>query len=153
MQLQFSAQDKSYMRRALELARLAAIEQEVPIGAILVLNNEIIAEGYNCPIKTCDPTAHAEIIAIRNAAKNIKNYRLTGATLYVTLEPCLMCCGAIMQARIQKVIFAASDIRWSARKQCGNHTTEYSGGLLVDESQKLLQDFFQRKRELIKNNS
>lgn len=143
----FSEQDKIYMQRALELARLAATQQEVPIGAVLVLKNEIIGEGTNCPIRTTDPTAHAEIIALRNAAKNKENYRLTDSTLYVTLEPCLMCCGAMMQARIKKVIYAAEDVRWHARQQCGNHTTEYLGGLLADESKKILQDFFCQKRK------
>ena len=135
------------MQRALELARFAAEKQEVPIGAVLVFENTIIAEGANCPISTTDPTAHAEIIALRNAAKNIANYRLTNTTLYVTLEPCVMCCGAIMQARVKKVIYAASDIRWSARQNCGNHTTEYVGGLFAETSQKILKDFFNQRRD------
>jgi len=144
--MEFSEFDFACMHHALELAKMGAAKKEVPVGAVLVLENKIIAEGWNCPISTTDPTAHAEIITLRNAAKNKENYRLTGSTLYVTLEPCLMCAGAMIQARVAKVIYGASDVRWGARNQCGNHETIYEGGLLAEESAALLKDFFVEKR-------
>src|SRR4051812_21416062 len=96
-----SADDKAWMLHALQLAEFAAAQQEVPVGAVLILENKIIGEGSNCPISTCDPTAHAEIIALRQGAKILRNYRLVKSTLYITLEPCIMCIGAIIQARVQ----------------------------------------------------
>lgn len=140
--------DEQCMRRALMLARQGAGSGEVPVGAVLVLDQEIIAEGWNHPVSACDPTAHAEIVALRAAATAIKNYRLTGATLYVTLEPCLMCAGAIMQARIARVVYGAPDVRWGARQQAtaGNHHVVYEGGLLGEESATLLQAFFAARR-------
>ena len=103
--------DVRFMRRALQLARAAEAEGEVPVGAVLVKDGEIVAEGFNQPISSCDPTAHAEIVALRGAAASVENYRLPGTTLYVTLEPCPMCAGAMVHARVGRLVFAAADPR------------------------------------------
>jgi tRNA(adenine34) deaminase len=147
----FNAFDIACMREALLLARRGEAAGEVPVGAVLVREGGIIAKGFNCPIGLNDPTAHAEICAIRAAAQNLNNYRLTGTVLYVTLEPCLMCAGAIQQARIARVIYAAADVRWGARHLLGtgnstNHQVIYSGGLLEDEAAQLLKAFFAARR-------
>lgn len=142
------------MQRALELAYEAEQNNEVPIGAIIILNDEIIGEGYNCPISQNDPTAHAEIIALRNAAKTMQNYRLPGATLYVTIEPCAMCLGAMIQSRIARLVFGACDSKAGAvcsvfnLLDCArlNHKIIYEAGVLHDECAKLLQEFFQKRR-------
>ncbi|MDX1901787.1 MAG: tRNA adenosine(34) deaminase TadA [Gammaproteobacteria bacterium] len=147
IQSNFSEIDSQFMQRALTLAKTAAEKNEVPIGAVLVLENKIIGEGFNAPISMVDPTAHAEMIALRNAANQHKNYRLIDSTLYVTLEPCLMCAGAMIQARVARVVFGASDVRWQARQQCGNHTVKYEGGLLAEESTVLLKEFFKKRRD------
>lgn len=141
--------DEACMRQALALAEQAGNAGEVPVGSVLVMEGRQIAEGWNQHISACDPSAHAEMVAIRQAASLLKNYRLTGATLYVTLEPCLMCAGAMIQARIARVVYAAPDVRWRARAQglAGNHEVQYEGGLLADESVRLLQDFFARRRQ------
>ena len=142
------------MQIALGLAQQAAIAGEVPVGAIVVKNGEIIGRGSNAPITTHDPTAHAEIRAMRDAAKFLGNYRLVGCTLYVTLEPCAMCSGAIQHARIAKVIYGASDPKTGA---CGsvvnlmaepklNHHTEIEGGILATECGELLSSFFAARR-------
>ena len=142
------------MQRALELARRAEQEGEVPVGALVVLENEIIGEGWNRPIGAADPTAHAEIAALRAAATRLGNYRLTGATLYVTLEPCPMCAGAIVQARIARVVFGATDPLAGAagtvfnllQTSSLNHRAVVLGGVLAQECARLLKGFFQSKR-------
>jgi tRNA(adenine34) deaminase len=134
--------DEGYMRRALELARRAQEEEEVPVGAVVVLGDKIVGEGWNRPIMASDPTAHAEIQAMRAASQTTKNYRLTGATLYVTLEPCDMCVGAMFHARIGKVVFGAAD----PKKQVLKNKVEISGGVLAQECGALLSGFFAAKR-------
>jgi tRNA(adenine34) deaminase len=130
------------MRRALELAKRAQDEGEVPIGAVVVLNQEIAGEGWNRPIAASDPTAHAEIQAMRAAAKTVGNYRLTGATLYVTLEPCDMCVGAMFHARIARAVFGARD----PKKQVLKNQVAIEGGVLADECGAILSKFFASKR-------
>ncbi|MFU8797484.1 MAG: tRNA adenosine(34) deaminase TadA [Gammaproteobacteria bacterium] len=132
--------DFIWMSRAIELARQAEAAGEVPIGAILVLNNEIIGEGSNQSISTCDPTAHAEIIALRNAAKKIGNYRLIDTTLYVTLEPCAMCRGALIHARVAHVVYGAKNPKDI------NHAVNYESGVLQEECSFLLTNFFEKRR-------
>ncbi len=142
------------MQRALQLAELAAKNAEVPVGAVLVHENQVIGEGSNCPIGTEDPTAHAEIIALRAGAATLKNYRLINSTLYVTLEPCVMCVGAIIHARVARVIYGASDPKTGAVNslfQLGatekfNHRVDYRGGLLAEECGELLRKFFRERR-------
>src|SRR5438477_12978803 len=134
--------DEQCMRRALGLARKAQAEGEVPIGAVLVLENEVLGEGWNRPIAASDPTAHAEIQAIRAAALKTKNYRLTGATLYVTLEPCDMCLGAMFHARIARVVFGATD----PKKQVLKSQVALQGGVLARECGEILSKFFAAKR-------
>ncbi len=143
------------MQRALVLAQQGGALGEVPVGAVLVLDSQIIGEGYNQPILSSDPTAHAEVVAIRQAANHSQNYRLENTTLYVTLEPCTMCVGALVHARIGRVVFAATEPKSgslvSARKlfETGyyNHVFVFEGGLLEDEASKMLSDFFRRRRE------
>jgi len=134
--------DEEYMRRALELARRAEAEGEVPIGCVVVLEDTIVGEGRNRPIAACDPTAHAEIQALRSAASSRKNYRLTGATLYVTLEPCDMCVGAMFHARIARAVFGATD----PKKQVLKSQVVVRGGVLAGECGALLSKFFAAKR-------
>jgi tRNA(adenine34) deaminase len=134
--------DEDLMRRALELARRAQEEGEVPVGAVVVLEDRIVGEGWNRPIAAADPTAHAEIQALRAASASLKNYRLTGATLYVTLEPCEMCLGAMFHARIARVVYGAKD----PKKQVLKSQVKVEGGLLAIECGKLLSDFFAAKR-------
>lgn len=143
------------MARALDLARRGGEGGEVPVGAVVVLGGEAIGEGWNRPIAASDPTAHAEIEALRAAARRQGNYRLPGATLYVTLEPCVMCAGAIVHARLERVIFGASDPKAGA---CGsvfdllpsdgrfNHRTDCQGGLLAEDCGELLRAFFRARR-------
>jgi len=130
------------MRRALELARRAEQEGEVPIGALVVLNGEVIGEGWNRPIAAADPTAHAEIQALRAAAKKTGNYRLTGAELYVTLEPCDMCVGAMFHARIARAVFGAKD----PKKLVLKNQVSIEGGVLAEECGAVLSRFFAAKR-------
>ena len=134
--------DEQYMRRALELARRAQDEGEVPIGAVLVLEEEIIGEGWNRPIAASDPTAHAEIQAMRAAALARGNYRLSGASLYVTLEPCEMCVGAMFHARIARAVYGATD----PKKQVLKNHVVLQGGVLAGECGSLLSNFFAAKR-------
>ena len=134
--------DEVFMRRALELARRAEQEGEVPIGALVVLNGEVIGEGWNRPIAAVDPTAHAEIQALRAAAKKTGNYRLTGAELYVTLEPCDMCVGAMFHARIARAVFGATD----PKKQVLKKQVQIQGGVLAEECGAVLSRFFAGKR-------
>ncbi|HWG68204.1 MAG TPA: tRNA adenosine(34) deaminase TadA [Steroidobacteraceae bacterium] len=149
-----SSKDIDHMRRALELAQRAALEQEVPVGALLVLNDEVIGEGWNGPIAGHDPTAHAEIVALRAGAQRLRNYRLARTTLYVTLEPCVMCMGALLNARVARVVFGAWDPKAGA---CGSvidlprepkltHRIDVFGGVCSDESAALLRHFFESRR-------
>ncbi len=142
-----------FMQQALEQAKLASQLNEVPIGAVVVQENKIIAVGHNLSITNLDPTAHAEIIVIRNAAKILKNYRLIDASLYVTVEPCAMCFGALLQARINKLIFGAKDPKFGAIGGVADltnykwtHKFEIEGGILEQDSKVLLQEFFKNKR-------
>ena len=130
------------MRRALELARRAAEEGEVPIGAVVVVNGELVGEGWNRPIAAVDPTAHAEIQAMRAAARKLGNYRLTGADLYVTLEPCDMCVGAMFHARIARVVFGDTD----PKKQVLKNEVRIEGGVLAQECGAILSRFFASRR-------
>lgn len=151
----FSPEDISWMEQALSLAEQAAQCQEVPVGAVLVANGELIGKGFNLPITQQDPTAHAEIMALRAGAKEMGNYRLTQTTLYVTLEPCMMCAGAMIHARIKRVVYGAQDYRAGAiqsklnlfTQSFVNHRIEYAGGLLASECSLLLSQFFQAKRK------
>jgi len=146
--------DAQFMRRALELARRASDAGEVPVGAVLVLDEAVIGEGFNAPISRADPTAHAEIQALREAAQKIGNYRLPGTTLYVTLEPCAMCVGAIMHARVARVVFGATDPKTGAAgsiidlfaESRLNHHAKVEGGVLAEESGAVLRAFFARRR-------
>jgi len=146
--------DEQFMQHAIELAKRAEAEGEVPVGAVIVKDNEIIAEGWNRPIINHDPTAHAEIQAIRFAAKTLDNYRLPDTTLYVTLEPCVMCMGAIVHARIKRLVYGASDPRAGAVKSVYtipddrklNHHIDVVGGVFPDECGQLLRNFFQQRR-------
>ncbi len=129
--------DHQWMQLALEQARLAQSVGEVPIGAVLVKENRLIAAGYNCPISHHDPTAHAEIVVLRAAGKALGNYRLLDTTLYVTLEPCAMCLGAISHARVERVVYGASS----------TDSALYEGGVLAVESSSLLTEFFRSRRQ------
>jgi tRNA(adenine34) deaminase len=146
--------DEAFMRRALELAQLAQEEGEVPVGSVVVLKERILGEGWNRPISAADPTAHAEIQALRAAASALRNYRLTDATLYVTLEPCVMCAGAMFHARIGRVVFGASDPKAGAagsivdlfKNERLNHHAQIQGGVLAGECGALLSRFFASRR-------
>jgi len=146
--------DQRFMRRAVELAREAEAAGEVPVGALVVRDGEILAEGFNRPISTHDPTAHAEMVALRAAAARIDNYRLPGTTLYVTLEPCAMCAGAMVHARVQRLVYAATDPRAGAsgsvfnvvQSPALNHRLEVTPGVLGDECAALLRNFFVARR-------
>ena len=149
-----TATDTDYMQMALDLARQAALSGEVPVGAIVVKDGVVIGRGANAPINLQDPTAHAEIIAMREAAQYLGNYRLVDCTLYVTLEPCAMCSGAIQHARIAKLVYGASDPKTGA---CGsvlnlmnepklNHHTEVLGGILAEGCGAVLVKFFKQRR-------
>ncbi|MGC2458245.1 MAG: tRNA adenosine(34) deaminase TadA [Gallionellaceae bacterium] len=146
--------EEELMHAALELARRAEAEGEVPVGAVVVKDGSIIGRGYNAPISRHDPTAHAEMMAMREAAQHLENYRLTDCELFVTLEPCVMCVGAMFHARIARVVFGACDPKTGA---CGsvldlfgeqrlNHHAEVKGGVLAQECSALLSDFFARRR-------
>jgi tRNA(adenine34) deaminase len=142
------------MQRALALAGAAAARGEVPVGAILVHGGEMVGEGANCPIGTHDPTAHAEIVALRSAGQSLTDYRLPGSTLYVTLEPCIMCASAIIHARVQRVVFGAWDPKAGAAGSIIdvftlpqlNHRVDVFGGVLAEECAAVLQVFFARRR-------
>lgn len=144
------------MQRALELADMAEAEGEVPIGAVVVMDGEIIGEGWNRPIASNDPTAHAEVMALRDAGQRIGNYRLPGSTLYVTLEPCPMCAGAIVHSRVKRVVFGAFDPKGGAAGSVFdllpsdnrfNHRTEAEGGLMEEACGQKLRFFFQSRRK------
>lgn len=146
--------DEQFMGLALDQAREAGAAGEVPVGALIVLNDELVGRGFNQPIGRHDPTAHAEIMALRDAAARLGNYRLPGCTLYVTLEPCAMCAGAIMHARIERVVFGARDPKTGAAGSIVdlfaearlNHHTSVIGGVLADECGNLLSGFFAARR-------
>ena len=146
--------DQQYMRMAIEQAQLAAQSGEVPVGAVLVRDGQIISRAFNKPIANHDPSAHAEMLALREAALNEENYRIPGSTLYVTLEPCAMCSGAMLHARVGRVVYGASDPKTGAAgsvlnlfslKQI-NHQTSVEGGIMSEECGQLLRDFFKGRR-------
>ncbi len=157
-ELEFSIHDELWMQRALELASRAEQHDEVPVGAVIVRDQKIIGEGFNQPISSCDPTAHAEIVALRMAARHDQNYRIVGATLYVTLEPCTMCVGALVHARISRLVFGANEPKAGAVESkirlldCEhfNHKLDYKGGVCAAECQQQLSAFFQRRRKEFK---
>ena len=149
------ARDDTFMLEALALAQRAWDAGEVPVGAVVVKNNEIIGRGFNQPITSNDPTTHAEIVALRDASQHLKNYRLLDCELYVTLEPCMMCVGAMLHARLKRVVFGASDPKTGA---CGsvinlpaeeklNHHATFEGGVLSEECSAMLRAFFQSRRK------
>jgi len=143
-----------FMRAALEEAERARKSDEIPIGAIVTLNNEVIGRGFNSVIKNSDPTCHAEIMALRDAAQFLNNYRLPQVNLYITLEPCIMCLGAIFQARVKQVYFGAYDAKFHScdpdqnlvNNKTINHHTSFVGGILEDECSALLKNYFKNKR-------
>ena len=146
--------DRYWISHALTLARRAEEEGEVPVGAVIVRNNELIAEGWNRPIIGHDPTAHAEIMALRAAGQSESNYRIPGTTLYVTLEPCVMCVGAIIHARVERVVYGADDPRAGASGSVFsllgsnqfNHVVKVQSGILAEECGDILRDFFKSRR-------
>jgi len=146
--------DEFYMRAALDEARAAADRGEVPVGAVVVIGERIVAPAGNRTIADCDPTAHAEIVALREAARAVRNYRLPGATVYVTIEPCAMCAGAMIQARIARLVYGPDDVKGGAVRSCFsvfdhpqlNHRAAVIAGVLADESAQLLREFFAARR-------
>lgn len=150
-----STADATFMARALDLARAGAALGEVPVGAVVVKDGVIVGEGYNQPISARDPTAHAEVVALRDAAQRLGNYRLVDCTLYVTLEPCLMCCGALVHARVREVVYGTDEPKaGSARSRMAafelpqmNHRVALRGGVLAAESAALLSEFFRLRRQ------
>jgi tRNA(adenine34) deaminase len=148
------ADDERYLERALALAEAAARQGEVPVGAVLVCDGAVIGEGWNRPISSADPTAHAEIVALRAAAASRRNYRLPGSTMYVTLEPCAMCSGALIHARVARVVFGAFDPKTGAagsildvlNTERLNHHVEIKGGVLAEVAAAQLQAFFKARR-------
>ncbi|TVO71218.1 tRNA adenosine(34) deaminase TadA [Sedimenticola selenatireducens] len=150
-----SNQDELFMRQAIALAQRAEIEGEVPVGAVLVLDGQVIGEGWNRPITTSDPTAHAEIMALRDAGSRVANYRLPNTTLYVTLEPCPMCAGAIVHSRVDRVVYGTTDPKGGAAGSVFNllpsddrfnHYVKAEGGVLAEECANLLRNFFRSRR-------
>jgi len=146
--------DRQFMQQALEQAGLAALAGEVPVGAVMVRDGEVISKAFNKPITNHDPSAHAEMLALRQAALSEENYRLPGTTLYVTLEPCTMCAGAMLHARVDRIVFGAKDPKTGAAgsvldvfssKQI-NHQTVIEGGMMAEECGQLLRDFFKERR-------
>jgi tRNA(adenine34) deaminase len=150
----FMTEHTQFMRAALGEAKKACELDEIPIGAVVILNNEIIGRGYNSVIKNSDPTCHAEIMALRDAAKSLSNYRLPEVNLYVTLEPCIMCLGAIFHARVNQVYFGAYDAKFQScnpqnkliDNKLINHQTHAIGGILEQECSSILKKFFEKKR-------
>ncbi|MGB2714477.1 MAG: tRNA adenosine(34) deaminase TadA [Vicinamibacterales bacterium] len=150
-----SAGDETYMRAALEQAFEAKARGEVPVGSVVVLNDAIVGRGFNQPIGSNDPTAHAEIVALREAARGIRNYRLTGATLYVTIEPCQMCVGAMIHARIGRLVYGTREPKAGAIESAMrahehpslNHRMDAIGGVLEKDCRAVMQEFFQERRE------
>ncbi|MGO1190100.1 tRNA adenosine(34) deaminase TadA [Vibrio casei] len=154
----FTEQDKEFMRKAIELADIAEEHGEVPVGAVLVKEGKIIAEGWNASISEHDATAHAEIVTLRQAGQTLQNYRLLDTTLYVTLEPCPMCAGALLHSRVGRIVFGAYDLKAGAagtvlnlfESQASYHYAQVEGGLLEEECRHQLQAFFKRRRKEIK---
>ncbi|MHB1245624.1 MAG: tRNA adenosine(34) deaminase TadA [Sulfuriferula sp.] len=150
--------DEFYMRKALQLARQAWDAGEVPVGALVVLDDFIVGRGYNAPISRHDPSAHAEMMALRDASQQLGNYRLPGVSLYVTLEPCAMCAGAIMHARVARVVFGAADLKTGAAGSVLNlfaetrlnHHANVTSGVLAAECGAMLSDFFAERRLMAK---
>ena len=150
-----STNHERWMREALSLAQQAAEADEVPVGAIVVHNGEIIGRGFNQPIRSCDATAHAEIVAIRSASQFRNNYRLPGTTVYVTIEPCTMCLGAMIHARVDRLVFGATEPRAGAVVSQGslieasyfNHQLSFVDGVLAEECSSLMQSFFKNRRK------
>jgi tRNA(adenine34) deaminase len=146
--------DLKFMQAALDEARAAGERGEVPVGAVVVIDDEIVARAGNRTILDCDPTAHAEMVALRETAKKVGNYRLLGATLYVTIEPCAMCAGAMIQARIARLVYGAEDAKGGAVRSCFNvldhaqlnHRVSVTAGILAEEAAGLLKDFFAARR-------
>jgi tRNA(adenine34) deaminase len=146
--------DEMFMREALQLARQAEADGEVPVGAVVVVEREIVGRGFNQPIGRKDPTAHAEILALREAALRVQNYRLENAELFVTLEPCIMCAGALVQTRIRRLVFGGRDLRFGgvrskfrlADSELLNHQVQVEEGLLAADCVSLLETFFRLKR-------
>jgi len=146
--------DEKFMKLALQEAQKSQEMNEVPVGAIIIMNGEVISKSHNKSISQNDPTSHAEINALRNAASKVRNYRLTGATLYVTLEPCAMCYGAIVHARITRLVFGAYDPKTGVcgssiklhEQACFNHSPEITGGVLEEDCSLILKDFFKERR-------
>lgn len=148
--------DERYMRRALELAIEARSLGEVPIGAVIVQNDEIIGEGFNQPIRSNDPSAHAEIVALRTAGEYLKNYRIVDSTIYVTIEPCMMCVGAMVHSRVARLVYGADEPKAGAVRTRGllgadwqNHQIEIESGVLASECSTLMSDFFRLRRERV----
>jgi len=147
-------EDQGWMAYALELAERAAALGEVPVGAVLVKDGEVIGEGWNQPISGHDPTAHAEIMALRDAARRVENYRLVGSTLYITIEPCTMCAGAIVHSRVERVVFGATEPKAGVAISNGNvfdqpwmnHVVRYEGGVLAEQCSQRISAFFQFRR-------
>jgi tRNA(adenine34) deaminase len=150
----YASQDETFMRAALVEARKAYEQQEVPVGAVVVVGNEIIARGHNCPLTQNDPTAHAEMKALRHAGAVMGNYRLTESVLYVTMEPCVMCLGAMVHARIKRLVFGARDPKAGAagsafdltRDSRLNHGIEVFSGILEEPCREIIQEFFRLRR-------
>ena len=149
-----SASDEAYLREALAEAARGAVAGEVPIGAVVVAEGAVVARAHNAPIAEQDPTAHAEVLVLRRAARALGNYRLTGASLYVTVEPCVMCCGAVLQARLARLVYGAADPKAGAVESLHrllddarlNHRVAVQGGVLAAESVALLREFFESRR-------
>lgn len=146
--------DLAFMQLALEQAQLAAERGEVPVGAVLTIADRVIAKAGNRTIQDCDPSAHAEVIALREAARTLKNYRLAGSTLYVTIEPCAMCAGAMIQARVERLVYGADDLKGGAVRSCFsmldhpklNHCVDVTPGLMGEEAAAILRSFFAARR-------
>ena len=155
MRKPMSSRDEHFMQLALEQARLGALRGEVPVGAVVVQEGEVVGSGFNCPISTRDPSAHAEMVAIRAAAARLDNYRLPGSTLYVTLEPCSMCAGLIVHSRIARVVYGTTEPKAGVAVSRGqffqqdflNHRVLVEGGVLAEACSSLLSDFFKARRQ------
>ena len=151
----YTVDDQYWMKQALELAMQAGKRNEVPVGALVVLDDQVVGRGFNSPISDCDPSAHAEIQAIRDAASRLENYRLVDATLYVTIEPCSMCAGAIVHSRIKRLVYGALEPKAGVatsqtpffEQSWLNHRVEVQGGVLAEECSSIMSDFFARRRD------